>query len=131
MSRFRWLHPLTVRTSGKTSRSKAAPRQRDTARPRLEELESRVVPAITMQEFTSPAPNSFLSPSFPGWVNNALNALENNLTKGVGLKLDGLTYQLGRTLSFDPEKERFIGDSKADQLLTREYRSPFAVAEKV
>src|SRR5262245_11378899 len=33
-------------------------------------------------------------------------ALENNLTKGVGLKLGGLTYQLGKTLSFDPAKER-------------------------
>jgi hypothetical protein len=58
-------------------------------------------------------------------------ALENNLTKGVGLKLDGLTYQLGRTLSFDPQAEKFVNDAKADQLLTREYRSPFAVAEKV
>jgi predicted dehydrogenase len=58
-------------------------------------------------------------------------ALESNLTQGVGLKLDGLTYQLGRTLSFDPQKEKFVGDAKAEQLLTREYRSPFAVAEKV
>jgi hypothetical protein len=58
-------------------------------------------------------------------------ALENNLTGGVGLSLDGLTYQLGRTLSFDPAAEKFVKDTKADQLLTREYRSPFAVPEKV
>jgi predicted dehydrogenase len=64
-------------------------------------------------------------------VYDTFAALENNLTGGVGLKLDGLTYQLGRTLTFDPKTEKFVKDPQADQLLTREYRAPFAVAEKV
>ncbi len=64
-------------------------------------------------------------------VQETFAALENNLTAGVGLKLDGLTYQLGRTLTFDPKAEKFVRDSQADQLLTREYREPFAVPDKV
>ena len=64
-------------------------------------------------------------------VHETFAALESNLTTGVGLQLDGLTYQLGRTLTFDPASERFVKDTQADQLLTREYRSPFAVPEKV
>ena len=40
-------------------------------------------------------------------------------------------YQLGRTLAFDPKAEKFVKDPQADQLLTREYREPFAVPEKV
>ncbi len=64
-------------------------------------------------------------------VTETFAALESNLTKGIGLKLDGLTYQLGRTLAFDPKTEKFVKDPQADQLLTREYREPFVVAEKV
>jgi hypothetical protein len=35
--------------------------------------------AVLMEEFASPAPNAFGSPSFAGWRDNALNALENGL----------------------------------------------------
>jgi hypothetical protein len=31
----------------------------------------------------------------------------------------------------DPKKERFTGNSKANELLTCEYRHPFVVPEKV
>ena len=37
----------------------------------------------------------------------------------------------GRLLEFDPVRERFIGDVEADRLLTREYRAPFVIPEKV
>jgi predicted dehydrogenase len=58
--------------------------------------------------------------------------LQENLT-GVGLKLDELKYQLGRTLTMDPKTEQFTGEGakEANALLTREYRKPFVVAEKV
>jgi hypothetical protein len=36
---------------------------------------------------------------------------------------------VGRTLSFDPKNEKFVGDAEADKLLTREYRKPFVVPE--
>ena len=58
--------------------------------------------------------------------------IQENLT-GVGVKLDGLRYQLGRTLTVDREAERLTGEGakEANALLTREYRKPFAMPEKV
>jgi hypothetical protein len=41
------------------------------------------------------------------------------------------TYRLGRTLSFDAEAETFVGAPDANQLLTRPYRGPFVVPERV
>ncbi|HET6879823.1 MAG TPA: Gfo/Idh/MocA family oxidoreductase [Pirellulales bacterium] len=40
---------------------------------------------------------------------------------------DTVLMQFGAPLSFDSEAERFIGNSAADALLTREYRKPFVV----
>ncbi|MGH9341914.1 MAG: Gfo/Idh/MocA family protein [Acidobacteriota bacterium] len=45
--------------------------------------------------------------------------------------LGNIAYRVGRVLEFDPEKERFKGDQEADRLLTREYRAPFVVPEKI
>ncbi|MCI0541836.1 MAG: Gfo/Idh/MocA family oxidoreductase, partial [Verrucomicrobiales bacterium] len=58
--------------------------------------------------------------------------LQENL-KGVGVRLEETLYQLGRTLRFDPKKERFVGDSarEANRLLTRSYRKPFVVPGRV
>ena len=38
---------------------------------------------------------------------------------------------LGEFLKMDPKTEKFIGNAAADKLLTREYRAPFVVPEKV
>ncbi len=45
--------------------------------------------------------------------------------------LGNISYRLGRKLEFNPENERFVGDAEADALLTRNYRAPFAVPERV
>lgn len=45
--------------------------------------------------------------------------------------LDSTEYQLGRRLRIDPKTERFVGDPEADRMLTREYRTPFVVPERV
>jgi len=42
-----------------------------------------------------------------------------------------ISYRLGRELRFDGKKEKFIGDSKANQMLTRKYRKPFIVPKNV
>jgi predicted dehydrogenase len=47
------------------------------------------------------------------------------------MHLGNIAYRLGRTLEFDPVKMKFINDPQADALLTRQYRSPFVVPEKV
>jgi predicted dehydrogenase len=51
--------------------------------------------------------------------------------KQNGLALDGLNYRLGRTLTFDAGTESFIGDAQANQLLTRPYRAPFLVPDRI
>lgn len=57
--------------------------------------------------------------------------MEEHLAKDNGLKLESMTYQLGRRLEIDAETEKIINDSEANALLTRNYRSPFVVPEKI
>ncbi len=45
--------------------------------------------------------------------------------------LGNISYRLDRVLTFDPAKEKFVGDKEADKLLTREYRKPYVVPDKV
>jgi hypothetical protein len=47
------------------------------------------------------------------------------------LDLEKSRLTLGEALKMDPKRERFTGNSKANQLLIREYRKPFVVPEKV
>jgi len=63
----------------------------------------------------------------------ALDSLERLAThlgaNGVDLKVDQLT--LGEFLKMNPKTERFLKNPAADQMLTREYRAPYVVPEKV
>jgi predicted dehydrogenase len=45
--------------------------------------------------------------------------------------LGNIAYRTGRALTFDNASETFPGDAPASALLTREYRSPFTMPEKV
>jgi hypothetical protein len=45
--------------------------------------------------------------------------------------LANISYRTGRVLHFDGGKEKFVGDAEADKLLTRPYRAPFVIPEKV
>jgi len=47
------------------------------------------------------------------------------------VKLDRDKLTLGEFLKMDPKTERFIGNAAADKLLTRDYRKPYVVPEKV
>jgi len=47
------------------------------------------------------------------------------------LKLETMTYQLGPRLEFDPKTETFGANRQANHYLTREYRSPFVVPQRV
>jgi len=44
--------------------------------------------------------------------------------------LANISYLLGRQLTFDGAKEKFVNDKEADELLTREYRKPYIVPDK-
>ncbi len=47
------------------------------------------------------------------------------------VNLDETDYRVGKMLEFDPEKEKFVNDKEADALLTREYRAPFTIPDKL
>jgi hypothetical protein len=60
----------------------------------------------------------------------ALGRMETHLAaNNVDLRKTAAT--LGAVLKMDPQSERFIGNREADQLLTREYRKPFVVPDRV
>ena len=45
--------------------------------------------------------------------------------------LANISYRLGRKLVFNPETEKFVNDAEADKFLTRQYRKPYVLPEKV
>jgi len=45
--------------------------------------------------------------------------------------LANISYRLGRSLTFNPDTEKFVNDPEADGFLTREYRKPYVLPEKV
>ena len=61
-----------------------------------------------------------------------LNAdiLEGHLSSAL-CHLGNISYRTGRKLTFDPAWENFPGDDEANSYLTRRYRKPFVVPERV
>ncbi len=59
-----------------------------------------------------------------------LDRMEEHLKENK-VALDGLNYRLGRKLAFDASTESFVGDPEANRLLTRAYRAPFVVPERI
>jgi len=45
--------------------------------------------------------------------------------------LANISYRLGRSLNFDPVAQKCINDDEANGMLTREYRKPFVVPDRV
>jgi predicted dehydrogenase len=45
--------------------------------------------------------------------------------------LANISYRLGRELKFDGATEKFINDTEADKMLTRDYRKPFVVPQNI
>ena len=55
--------------------------------------------------------------------------IEHLKRNNVDTEKDKLT--LGAMLAMDPKVEKFVGNKQADALLTREYRAPYVVPERV
>jgi predicted dehydrogenase len=61
-----------------------------------------------------------------------LNApIEEGYMSTVLVHLANISYRLGRTLEFDAQNLSCKGDPEATRMLTRQYRAPFVVPEKV
>ena len=58
-------------------------------------------------------------------------SIENGFYSCALVHLGNISYRLGRSLDFDPATMRFPHDDEANRMLTREYRAPFVVPEKV
>jgi predicted dehydrogenase len=61
----------------------------------------------------------------------ALGRMEEHLSGGNRLALEDQTYRVGRKLTVDAKAESIVNDSEANALLTRHYRKPFAVPDKI
>jgi predicted dehydrogenase len=60
----------------------------------------------------------------------SLARMEEHLGRN-GIKLMEAKYRLGRALGFDAAAEKFVNAPDADALLTRNYRKPFVIPERV
>jgi hypothetical protein len=60
-------------------------------------------------------PASLACPIEVGYMSSALPLLAN------------ISCRLDRRLSFDPGREKFVGDGQADRMLTRDYRRPYVL----
>jgi len=47
------------------------------------------------------------------------------------IHLANTSYRLGRSLAFDPGRQRYVNDDEANRMLAREYRAPFVVPKDV
>jgi hypothetical protein len=45
--------------------------------------------------------------------------------------LANISYRLGRKLVFNPDTEKFAADAEADRYLTRTYREPYVLPERI
>jgi predicted dehydrogenase len=57
--------------------------------------------------------------------------IEEGAASTVLVHLANISYRVGRTIHFDPKTMTITGDPEASKLMTREYRKPFVVPEKV
>jgi hypothetical protein len=60
----------------------------------------------------------------------ALSRMEEHLAANKA-DLQKTPATVGAVLNMDPQTERFVGNAAADKMLSREYRKPFVVPEKV
>jgi hypothetical protein len=93
----------------------------------------KIVPEGDLMKDKQPPPHSI--PASPGHEHEWIDCIKTRQQPGanvfyhvhvdVPLVLSLLSLKLGRTIRFDPEKERIVGDREAAKLAVPEYRSPW------
>jgi len=56
--------------------------------------------------------------------------LEGHMSAAIG-HLGVISYRTGRKLIFNPQNEKFVNDPEADKYLTRDYRKPYIMPDRV
>jgi len=64
------------------------------------------------------------------WQNLNADILEGHISTSL-CHLGNIACRLERTLHFDPHSEKFIDDDQADDYLTKMYRAPYILPERV
>ncbi|KPL14122.1 MAG: hypothetical protein AMS26_11830 [Bacteroides sp. SM23_62] len=64
------------------------------------------------------------------WQDLDCDIAEGHMSAAIG-HLGNISYRTGRKLTFDVETEKFIDDQEADSYLTRDYRHPYVMPEKI
>jgi predicted dehydrogenase len=99
-------------------------------------------PGAAATEGSGSDPNVLTSIEYPHYQNfvDAIRAgdrtkltceIEEGHLSAALAHLGNISYRVGHALSFDGKTEKFVGDAEADKLLTRPYRAPFVIPEKV
>ncbi len=60
-----------------------------------------------------------------------LAEIEEGAISTVSVHLANISYRLGRSVHFDANTMRCVGDEQANAMLTRAYRAPFVVPKIV
>lgn len=58
-------------------------------------------------------------------------AIEEGHISAAMCHMANISYRVGRGLTFDPAAEKFVNDSEANALVSREYRKPYTIPDKV
>jgi len=64
------------------------------------------------------------------WQKLHADVMEGFLSSSICL-LGNIAYRTGRTLEFDGKTEKFVNDHEANRYLTREYRKPYVLPDKI
>ena len=64
------------------------------------------------------------------WQDLNADILEGHLSTSIVL-LGNIAYRTGRTLTFDGRAEKFVDDDEANSYLTRRYRHPYVLPERI
>lgn len=64
------------------------------------------------------------------WMKGTADIEEGHMSSALA-HLANISYRLGRELGFDSYAEQFVNDALANEYLTRDYRYPYVVPEKV
>jgi predicted dehydrogenase len=74
---------------------------------------------------------NFISAIRAGDRSKAMGDIREGFYSCALVHLANISYRLGRSLDFDPERQVFKNDAEATGMLTKEYRAPYILPERI